>query len=1302
MSLERALLHASSSSAFSGPKSMEGFEQLSIAFLTCLQYEMQYSINRLKAESLDDESCHASKNSLDVNITSSPLKFRTSKMAAIRGAREKYTKSFFGPQRSMDSQENLDSASLEIMTKNPIRTNEIIELSHLFLKTSLIHFKDAKDKLSAYDQHLFTETFEKVLSLMYQFLKLRKVEPFYETVAFGLIHILDSISDLDSDELINFSFKTLGKLLDSSAKDKFPQRKNPCLLLLNKMKTSKDPKLWKLGVMFLVDEVSKERLKMGGYSNSRPLPDTTYSAIVVILSKLLSYLDNDPQNNTAREVVLDLFFDSNNKNSESLLNWFFGNTVERCAKDKNNLDCVRSYFGIALSVMEMISQCTPEQTRRYLEKDTSISLDVGNSSSKPSNSSNMTTCWEIVETLLQLGRRVQDEKIGDVLQKQKNNKQHSRSGAKLLSLERRLPVVSDSMFGRRLFESDEYLLFKVKATRVMLNFIKHLIDATSHVSLKLDHLGVIVLESISQKFLQPWKFGSENPLIQDLIFPITQQDFGDLRVTGMQIFQKIWSLCVSETAIKCETPQTLPVRIMVPKQLSREEQDFNLVDFINFCCCDLVRLSVAMEPSITRPLCGVITEMIAEKPKLCEQHVISTLIQFDLHRNLTNLASRVKKNFYDRINSDGFGREKKQNVDEMKSRLKILLERQQLNIHSGDDMSPRSSFLATTLRLSFLIKFYSAEDQVQYRMFQDLYLRQMIKVLAESDVGSESDMNFYKAEIAQCYVKLAELSEKMNPNSGQDEGIEKLELLEQAAIHFHKSGRLVQAEKIFHEVEEAYRSKWMLKRLKAIRSSLDELYESVIDGDAENKSTPVASEWYYYVRLYGTLPSAVKDNAFIIRMPTSVEVSETAREISRIFPNIQRQNIGSDPESPNLSPDKKYFQISLTEMNSIDGAKESLMVRRSQLKHSRTNESIIYDAAKLSSSKFYSSLKTTGGNSDFDETTTSYGHVMASLSARSEASTFMVKWVQPHDNTLEQKIVKLILKVDPAFPYISPWNMVTSSEQKTESGLVLAMDFLADSIHSLKVGVEEVRKHRNIERHKGVFRSIICSPVQGGVQMYYAIADDDYVSKFDPKEVQKMRNMCSTLIDKLVDFMSAMKPHFVNDESIYNEYLFDAKCLFKHASLQFDEQKRELVYWLLCQKQTMRRLDLTQTDLPTFETKDAVKQRKLLRGLATYLEDLLIKGFENFDSLSKMCSGVKSSYNPMGCPSQTSDELLWDSIIVILSRFDTQTRQIGDITPFTAAFSDVYLKRLEFEHENTKQTILDNLNTIKTNLKLFE
>ena len=70
---------------------------------------------------------------------------------------------------------------------------------------------------------------------------LQRIFKFQETVAFGLIHILDSICDLDSDELINFSFKTLGKLLDASAKDKFPQRKNPCLLLLNKMKTSKDP-----------------------------------------------------------------------------------------------------------------------------------------------------------------------------------------------------------------------------------------------------------------------------------------------------------------------------------------------------------------------------------------------------------------------------------------------------------------------------------------------------------------------------------------------------------------------------------------------------------------------------------------------------------------------------------------------------------------------------------------------------------------------------------------------------------------------------------------------------------------------------------------------------------------------------------------------------------------------------------------------------------------------------------------------------------------------------------------------------
>ena len=108
--------------------------------------------------------------------------------------------------------------------------------------------------------------------------------------------------------------------------------------------------LWKLGVMFLVDEVSKERLKMGGYSNSRPLPDTTYSAIVVILSKLLSYLDNDPQNNTARVSAASL---------SALLNFV-----------KLNL-CVKFQFAIAgtliLGVLQSQKGCVSVSLNRPIK-----------------------------------------------------------------------------------------------------------------------------------------------------------------------------------------------------------------------------------------------------------------------------------------------------------------------------------------------------------------------------------------------------------------------------------------------------------------------------------------------------------------------------------------------------------------------------------------------------------------------------------------------------------------------------------------------------------------------------------------------------------------------------------------------------------------------------------------------------------------------------------------------------------------------------------------------------------------------
>ena len=44
---------------------------------------------------------------------------------------------------------------------------------------------------------------------------------------------------------------------------------------------------------------------------------------------------------------------------------------------------------------------------------------------------------------------------------------HLVNVAYLSVLERRLPVISSSKFGRRLFDSDEYIFFKVKATQLV-------------------------------------------------------------------------------------------------------------------------------------------------------------------------------------------------------------------------------------------------------------------------------------------------------------------------------------------------------------------------------------------------------------------------------------------------------------------------------------------------------------------------------------------------------------------------------------------------------------------------------------------------------------------------------------------------------------------------------------------------------------------------------------------------------------------------------------------------------------------
>ena len=59
----------------------------------------------------------------------------------------------------------------------------------------------------------------------------------------GLMHILDSIIDLNNDEMIHNTFEILGDLLDASACGSFAQRKNPCLYLMNKMQQHPNPSM---------------------------------------------------------------------------------------------------------------------------------------------------------------------------------------------------------------------------------------------------------------------------------------------------------------------------------------------------------------------------------------------------------------------------------------------------------------------------------------------------------------------------------------------------------------------------------------------------------------------------------------------------------------------------------------------------------------------------------------------------------------------------------------------------------------------------------------------------------------------------------------------------------------------------------------------------------------------------------------------------------------------------------------------------------------------------------------------------
>merc|ERR1719461_2050825 len=110
----------------------------------------------------------------------------------------------------------------------------------------------------------------------------------------------------------------------------------------------------------------------------------------------------------------------------------------------------------------------------------------------------------------------------------------------------------------------------------------------------------------------------------------------------------------------------------------------------------------------------------------------------------------------------------------------------------------------------------------------------------------------------------------------------------------------------------------MLKKLQTVQGHLDKLYSTLVENDIEYLIQEEPECFYYYIRLYGDLPSAVKDSDFIIRLPTCVNVSDAAREITQMFPNIQRQGLGTEPKRDNLENGEAYYQI--TVVSSADSA----------------------------------------------------------------------------------------------------------------------------------------------------------------------------------------------------------------------------------------------------------------------------------------------------------------------------------------------------------------------------------------------
>ena len=80
----------------------------------------------------------------------------------------------------------------------------------------------------------------------------------------------------------------------------------------------------------------------------------------------------------------------------------------------------------------------------------------------------------------------------------------------------------------------------------------------------------------------------------------------------------------------------------VSMKLSDPGEELNFLYFLDLCCCDLVRLCILMDKTITDPFCKIILEMLLEEREAVEVHIIGTLIQFDLQNGFSQRQFSVR------------------------------------------------------------------------------------------------------------------------------------------------------------------------------------------------------------------------------------------------------------------------------------------------------------------------------------------------------------------------------------------------------------------------------------------------------------------------------------------------------------------------------------------------------------------------------------------------------------------------------------------------------------------------------------